>query len=186
LWSGHSCPLPLTLPLVQDVLPLINTTSKHPPPRTLVTTGLHRRVIQRVYDGFMKRIRTFLLPLGVLLSAALILQGCGALNPFCGSARPAPSIATLSASTITFAQVQQGYLLTVNGTHLVSASVVVINGTTLTTQVVSNTELQVTLTDTLITGPGSASVTVHTPGGNSADLGCSSGGTSDALTLTIT
>lgn len=134
----------------------------------------------------MKRIHTFLLPLSALLFAALILQGCGALNPFCGSARPAPSIATLSVTTVTFAQVQQGYLLTVTGSNLVSSSVVVINGTTLTTQVVSHSELQVTLTDTVITGPGSASVTVNTPGGNSSDLGCSSGGTSDALTLTIT
>jgi hypothetical protein len=134
----------------------------------------------------MKQIRTFLLPLGALLFAALILQGCGALNPLCGSARPAPSIATLSATTITFAQIQQGYLLTVNGSHLVSSSSVFINGNIVATQVVSNTELQVTLTETMITGPGSASVTIHTPGGNSSDLGCSSGGTSDALTLTIT
>jgi hypothetical protein len=134
----------------------------------------------------MKRLRNFLLPLGALLFAALIMQGCGALNPFCGSARPAPSIATLSVTTVTFAQVQQGYLLTVTGSNLVSSSVVVINGTTLTTVVVSHSELQVTLTDTVITGPGSASVTVNTPGGNSSDLGCSSGGTSSALTLTIT
>jgi hypothetical protein len=29
-------------------------------------------------------------------------------------------------------------------------------------------------------------VTVNTPSGNSSDLGCSSGGTSKALTLTVT
>ena len=157
-----------------------------PPPRTLVTTGLYISVIQRVYDDFMKRIRTFLLPLGALLCVALILQGCGALNPLCGSARPSPSIATLSASTITFAQVQQGYLLVVNGSHVVSSSVLVINGNIEATQVLSSTQLQVTLTDTMITGPGSATVNIHTPGGNTSDVGCSSGGTSNALVLTIT
>jgi hypothetical protein len=131
------------------------------------------------------RISTFLPSLSLLLCALLILQGCNALNPFCGSARPSPDIASLSATTITFAQVQQGFLLTVNGSHLVSSSVVIINGTTLSTQVVSSTEAQVTVTEALISGPGSASVTIKTPGGNSSDLGCSSGGTSHALTLTI-
>jgi hypothetical protein len=134
----------------------------------------------------MKRIRTFPQPLIALLFAMLILQGCNALNPFCGSARPTPDIASLSVTTITFAQVQQGFLLTVNGSHLVASTVVVINGTTLSTQVVNSGEAQVTLTDTLISGPGTASVTLTTPGGNSSDLDCSSGGTSQALTLTIT
>jgi hypothetical protein len=63
---------------------------------------------------------------------------------------------------------------------------VIINGTTLATTVVSSTELQVTIDSTLITGPGSASVTVKTPSGTSGDLGCASGGTSSSLTLTIT
>lgn len=134
----------------------------------------------------MKRIRTLPQTLIALLFAALILQGCNALNPFCGSARPAPTLTSLSVDTITFAQVQQGFLLTVNGSDLVSSSVVVVNGTTLSTQVVSKTQAQVTLTETLISGPGTASVTVNTPGGNSSDLDCSSGGTSHALTLTIT
>ncbi len=63
----------------------------------------------------MKRISAFLRPLGALLLALLLFQGCNALNPLCGSARPAPIIASLSASTTTFAEVQQGFLLTVNG-----------------------------------------------------------------------
>jgi hypothetical protein len=134
----------------------------------------------------MKRINTFVPRLSVLLCAMLILQGCNALNPLCGSARPSPDIASLSAGIITFAQVQQGFVLTVNGSHIVASSVVLINGTTLTTLVVSSTELQVTLTDTVISGPGTATVTIKTPGGNSSDLGCTSGGTSHALTLTIT
>ena len=134
----------------------------------------------------IKRIHTSLRPLSTLLLAVLVLQACNALNPLCGSARPAPSISSLSATTITFAQVQQGFLLTVNGSHIVSSSVVVINGRTLSTQVLSSSQLQVTLTTVLIMGPGTASVTINTPSGNSSNLGCTSGGTTKALTLTIT
>ena len=134
----------------------------------------------------MKRISAFLRPLGALLLALLLFQGCNALNPLCGSARPAPIIASLSASTTTFAEVQQGFLLTVNGNQFVSSSVVVINGTTLSTEVTSSQQLQVTITTALISAPGTASVTVKTPSGNSSDLGCTSGGTSRALVLTIT
>ena len=124
--------------------------------------------------------------LSTLLLAMLVLQGCNALNPLCGSARPAPSLSSLSVTTVTFAQVQQGFVLTVNGSHIVSSSVVVINGTTLITQVLSNSQLQVTLTTAFITGPGTASVTINTPSGNSGNLGCTSGGTSQASALTIT
>src|SRR6266852_9760766 len=86
----------------------------------------------------MKRISAFLRPLGALLLALLLFQGCNALNPLCGSARQAPIIASLSASTTTFAEVQQGFLLTVNGNQFVSSSVVVINGTTLSTKITSS------------------------------------------------
>jgi hypothetical protein len=125
-------------------------------------------------------------PLWPIALGLLFLPGCNALNPLCGSARPAPVIGSLSASTITFAQVQQGFLLTVNGTHFVSSSVVIINGTKLGTDVQSSQQLQVTITTDLISGPGTATVTVNTPSGNSGYLGCSSGGTSSSLTLTIT
>jgi hypothetical protein len=118
--------------------------------------------------------------------ALLLLPGCNALNPLCGSARPAPVIASLSASTITLAQAQQGFVLTVTGTKFVSSTVVVINGSTLGTTVQSSTQLQVTIPTDLISAPGAADVTVKTPAGNSIYEGCSSGGTSSALTLTIT
>jgi hypothetical protein len=124
--------------------------------------------------------------LGALLVALLLLMGCQALNVLCGSSRPAPSIGSLSPTTVTFAQVQQGFLLNVNGSHFVASSVVVINGKIVSTQVTSNQQLQVTLTAALITGPGTAKVTVNTPSGNSGDLGCTSGGTSSSLQLTIT
>jgi hypothetical protein len=126
------------------------------------------------------------LRLSTLLLAVFVLPGCNALNPLCGSARPAPSISSLSVTTVAFTQVQQGFLLTVNGSHIVSSSVVVMNGTTLSTQILSSSKVQVTLTSALIAGPGTASITIHTPSGNSGNLGCDSGGTSDALTLTIT
>ena len=139
-----------------------------------------------MYMTTRKTLTAYLQPLSMLLLGLLVFQGCNALNPLCGSARPAPVIASLSPSTITFAEVQQGILLTVNGTQFVSSSVVVINGTTLSTVVISNQQLQVTLTTDVITAPGTASLTVNTPSGNSGDVGCTSGGTSHALVLTIT
>ena len=124
--------------------------------------------------------------LSAILLVLLVFQGCNALNPLCGSARPAPIIGSLSASTITFAEVQKGFLLNVNGSHFVSSSVVVINGTTLSTLATSSQHLQATITTAVISAPGTASVTVNTPSGNSGNLGCTSGGTSRALVLTIT
>lgn len=134
----------------------------------------------------MKRSNGYRWPLRVVLFSLLFLPGCNSLNPLCGSARPAPVMGSLSASTITFAQVQQGFALTVTGTEFVSSTVVVINGTTLQTTVVNSQELQVTITTDLISGPGTASVTVNTPAGNTGYVDCTSGGTSSALTLTIT
>lgn len=120
-----------------------------------------------------------------LVLALLYLPGCNALNPLCGSARPAPEIGSLSASWITMTELQKGFVLTVTGKEFVSASVVIINGTTLATTVLSNQQLQVTIPTDLVSGPGSVPVSVKTPSGNSGNLGCTSGGTSGALTLTI-
>jgi hypothetical protein len=143
-------------------------------------------LLRPVVPSTMKRISAFLRSLSALLLALLVLQACNSLNPLCGSARPAPIIGSLSATTITLAQVQQGFVLNVYGANFVSASVVVINGTNLSTLVTSSTQLQATITTAVISTAGTASVTVNTPSGNSGDLGCSSGGTSGALTLTIT
>jgi hypothetical protein len=134
----------------------------------------------------MKRISAFLRSLSVLMLASLVFQACNAVNPLCGSARPAPIIGSLSASTITLAEVQEGFVLKVYGARFVSSSVVVINGTTLNTLVISSTQLQFTITAAVISAPGTVDVTVNTPSGNSGDLGCTSGGTSGALVLTIT
>jgi hypothetical protein len=134
----------------------------------------------------MKPISVFLGPLSALLLGLLFLSGCGSLNPFCGNTRPAPTISSLSPATVTFAQVQEGVLLTVNGTQFVASSAVVINGTALSTTLVSSEELQATITTGAISAPGTAVVKVNTPSGNSGDIGCSSGGTSSSLVLTIT
>jgi hypothetical protein len=134
----------------------------------------------------MKRISVFLWAVSALVLTSLALQACNALNPLCGSARPAPIIGSLSATTITLAEVQPGFLLDVYGAHFVSSSVVVINGTKLSTSVTSSTQLQVTITTAVISAPGTASVTVSTPSGNTGDVGCTSGGTSGSLDLAIT
>jgi hypothetical protein len=84
------------------------------------------------------------------------------------------------------AEVQQGFLLTVTGSQFVSASVIVVNGTAVSTLATSSLQLQATITSSVISAAGAASVKVNTPSGNSSDLGCSSGGTSQALTLTVT
>jgi hypothetical protein len=128
---------------------------------------------------------SFRLSLGAVL-AMLFLPGCGnTLNPFCGSARPAPLIGSLSPSTVTVADVAQGVLLTVNGSHFVSASEVVINEKPLAATVKSSQELQILLTPDVISGAGTVNVSVLTPSGNSGDLGCNSGGKSSVLVLTV-
>ena len=130
--------------------------------------------------------RTIGLSLSALL-AFMFLAGCNnTLNPLCGSARPAPLIGSISPSTMSFAEVQQGSVLIVNGSHFVSSSEVLISAQALSTTVVSSQQLQVTLTTGVISGPGPVNVTVHTPGGNSGDLGCTSGGTSSVLVLNVT
>jgi hypothetical protein len=128
---------------------------------------------------------------GVLFACLLalafsMLLGCSnTLNPLCGSARPAPVIGSLSPSTMSFDDVQQGSTLTVNGSHFVSATQVVINSTPLSATVVSDQQLKVKVSTDVISAPGEVKVMAQTPSGNSGDLGCSSGGNSSVLTLTV-
>jgi hypothetical protein len=79
----------------------------------------------------------------------------------------------------------QSAVLIVNGSQFVSSSEVVINGKVLSTTVASSLQLKVMLTPDVISGPGTVDVAVKTPSGNSGDLGCTSGGTSSVLTLTV-
>ena len=122
----------------------------------------------------------------VLGFGVALLAGCNnTLNPLCGSARPAPVIGSLSPSTVTFSEVEQGFKLTVNGSQFVSSSQVVINNTPISATVVSPTELNVKLTNDVISGPGQVKIMVQTPTGNSGDVGCTSGGKSSVLMLTV-
>ena len=77
------------------------------------------------------------------------------------------------------------FLLNATGSHFVASSVVMFNGTAIPTTVVNSTELTVTITSSMISGPGSFTVAVQTPAGNTGDVGCSSGGTSSALALAV-
>ena len=122
----------------------------------------------------------------VALAPLTLLAGCNnTLNPLCGSARPAPLIASLSPSTVTYADVQNGVMLSVNGSQFVPASEIVVGGKTLAASATSDKQLQVMLTTSVITGPGKVNVKVVTPSGGTSDVGCSSGGTSTVLTLTV-
>ena len=123
----------------------------------------------------------FVLPLAIMF-----LSGCDALNPFCRSARPKPGLTSLAPNPASVSQVQEGLLLTVNGSHFYSNSIIVWNGTALPTTVMSSTQLQATITTTQISSPGTAQIVVHTPANTSGDLGCDSGGNSKALTFTVT
>src|SRR6266853_5006395 len=87
----------------------------------------------------------FALPLAIVF-----LTGCGALNPFCGSARPKPVLTSLAPNPASLAQVQPGLLLTVNGSHFYSSSILLWNGQALPTTVISSTQLQATITTTQI------------------------------------
>lgn len=118
--------------------------------------------------------------------ASLFLSGCNnTLNPFCGSARPVPTIGSLSPSSVTFSEVQQGAVLTVTGNEFLPSSEVLINGKALSPTASSGQQLKVMLTTGVISGPGSVNVSVLTPSGNSSDLGCTSGGKSSVLVLTV-
>jgi len=131
-------------------------------------------------------MRSRICALSLAVLGFLSLAGCNnTLNPLCGSSRPAPLIGSLSPSTLTFSEVQQGATLTVNGSNFVSSSEIVINSTPLSATVVSANQLKVKLTTDVISGPGSVKVSVQTPSGNSGNLGCTSGGTSSVLILTV-
>ena len=121
-----------------------------------------------------------------VVSSVVLLAGCSnSLNPFCGSSRPAPLISSLSPSTVSFTQVQQGTTLTITGNNFVPSTEVLINSKVLGATAMSSTQLKLLLNTDVITGPGTVDVKVMTPSGNSGDLGCSSGGTSSVLTLTV-
>jgi hypothetical protein len=125
-------------------------------------------------------------PLFTLLLAIMFLDGCGAVNPFCGSARPKHVLTSLAPNSASLNEVQQSLLLTVNGSHFYSSSIVLWNGGALPTTVMSSTQLQAMIATTQISSPGTGQIVVHTPANLSGDLGCDSGGNSNILNFTVT
>jgi hypothetical protein len=122
--------------------------------------------------------------LSSLLVVLILLPGCNALNPLCGSARPAPILNSISPTTMVFSQLPPSFVLSATGGDFVSSSVVVFNGVALATVVNSSSQLTATITSSMIPAPGGFNVAVQTPAGNSGNLGCSSGGTSSTQVLT--
>jgi RHS repeat-associated protein len=89
---------------------------------------------------------------------------------------PAPSLASISPNTATAGAA--AFTLTVNGTNFISASVVVWNGSNLSTSLVSATQLTAQVPATLVSVVGAVQVTVVNP--------APGGGASTGQTFTIT
>ena len=123
--------------------------------------------------------------LSSMLAMLLLLPGCNALNPLCGSARPVPMLNSISPTTMVFSQLPPSFVLTATGSQFVSSSVVLLNGATLATAVKSSSQLTVNVSSAMIPAPASFNVAVQTPAGNTGNLGCSSGGTSSVRVLTV-
>jgi hypothetical protein len=121
-----------------------------------------------------------------LLAPLLFLSSCNSVNPLCGSARPVPVLDSVSPATIEFSQLPPTFTLSLTGSHFVSSSVIVFNGTTLSTTVVSSSQLTATITSSMVPAPASYNIQVQTPAGTSGELGCTSGGSSATLTLSVT
>lgn len=88
---------------------------------------------------------------------------------------PAPTATSLTPSTALAGD--QGFTLTVTGSNFVSLSTIEWNGNQLQTELVSGTQLQANVSASDVAAPGSAVVTVVTPGPG--------GGTSASLPFTI-
>src|SRR5579883_2761748 len=95
------------------------------------------------------------------LLSVLLFPGCNnTLNPFCGSARPAPLIGFLSPSSIPFTDIEKGAQLTVNGRQSASSTVVPITGQPVRTSVNSSRQLQAPPTTGVIPGTGAVNASV--------------------------
>ena len=135
------------------------------------------------------RFRSSALPFSCLVAAValtLAIVGCNnTFNPLCASSRPAPVIGSISPATVPFTQVQNGTTLTITGSNFVSSTLVMIGSKPIGATVVNPKKLTVKVNTGVITGPGEVKVAVDTPAGNTGELGCTSGGKSSVLTLTV-
>ena len=124
--------------------------------------------------------------LAALLVMVATLPACNAINPLCGSARPTPVMTSISPTTVPFSEVQGTFALSAAGSHFVASSVLVINRIQLASDVTSSTAMKASVGPADIKAAGSYQVWVYTPAGDSGSLlGCSSGGNSTKVTLTV-
>lgn len=120
-----------------------------------------------------------------LLFGLFAWPGCSSINPLCGSSRPVPSLSSISPTTITAEEAKGSFQMRLIGGNFVSASVVVVNKINVSTNVTSSTTITATIEPADLNGAGDYGVWVNTPAGNSGDLGCSSGGSTNQATLTV-
>jgi hypothetical protein len=156
-------------------------------PPAVTTTSVNGRVSASTRNRYDRKVQSRF-PIGrlsSLLIALLLLPGCNALNPLCGSARPAPVLNSISPTTMIFSQLPPSFVLTATGSQFVASSVMVFNGVIVATAVNSSSQITATITAAMIPAAGSFNVAVQTPGGNTTDVGCSSGGTSSTRVLTV-
>ena len=90
----------------------------------------------------------------------------------CGGCPSTPSVASISPNSATAGAA--GFSLTVNGGNFSSNSVVVWNGSSLTTSFVNGNQLTATISATQIAQPDTASVYVYNPVGGSQPIGTGS------------
>jgi hypothetical protein len=135
------------------------------------------------------RFRSSALPFSCLVAVVVLtfaIVGCNnTFNPLCASSRPAPVIGSISPATVPFTQVQNGTTLTITGSNFVSSTQVLIGSKPISATVVNPQKLTVKVNTGVIPSPGEVKVAVDTPAGNTGDLGCTSGGKSSVLTLTV-
>ena len=136
-------------------------------------------------QGWLMTSRKSACSLVLLFLAVTTLPGCNAINPLCGSARPAPVLTSISPASVPFSDVQATFALSAAGSHFVASSVLVINQLQLATDVTSSTTLKASVGPADISAPGTYQVWVYTPAGDSGNVGCSSGGNSSKATLTV-
>jgi hypothetical protein len=107
------------------------------------------------------------MPIAIMAAFAILLL------PFvsCGGCPATPSISSISPTSATAGGA--GFVLTVNGGNFGSNSVVVWNGSPLTTSFVSGSQLTAEVFSTNIAGPDTAVVYVYNPTGGTQTVGTS-------------
>jgi hypothetical protein len=111
-------------------------------------------------------------PTAIKISALLATFALLSLAVSCGGCPATPSVSSISPNSATAGGA--GFVLTVNGGNFSSYSVVVWNGTALTTSFVSGSQLTAEVSSTNIAGPDTAVVYVYNPPAGSQTVGVGS------------